>query len=57
MDLREKFVIDLFSVIHKTDKGQAKFEEMGQEDQQRSRDLAEGMLKKGWYVDPEKGIK
>lgn len=54
MDLRDKFIKDLFDIIYKTDKGNKKYEEMSLDDQQRARELGEGMLKRGWYIDPER---
>ena len=50
MDLREKFIIDLFDVMHDFDQGTPKFKDMSPEDQQRARLLAEGMTDKGWFL-------
>lgn len=55
MDLREKFIEDLFYVMHDKDKGNPSFEDLADDEKISARILAEGMLKRGWYVDAEKG--
>ena len=55
MDLREKFITDLFDSMHDLDKGIPRFKEMSDDDQRRSLIIGEGMVKRGWFVDPEKG--
>lgn len=55
MDLREKFIIDLFDSMHDMDKGIPRYKEMPREDRPRALAIGEGMIKRGWYIDPEKG--
>lgn len=55
MDLRDKFIIDLFDVMHDFDQGTPRFKDMSKDDQNRARLLAEGMVEKGWHFDAEKG--
>ena len=55
MDLREKFIIDLFDSMHDMDKGIPRYKEMPPEDRPRALAIGEGMVKRGWYCDPEKG--
>lgn len=55
MDLREKFITDLFEVMHEMDKGIPRFKEMAAEDKRRSLLIGEGMVNRGWHFDAEKG--
>lgn len=53
MDLREKFITDLFDSMHDLDKGIPRFKEMPNEDKRRALDIAEGMIKLGWIFNPK----
>jgi hypothetical protein len=55
MDLREKFIIDLFDSMHDMDKGSPRYKEMPPSDRPRALAIGEGMIKRGWYIDTEKG--
>ena len=55
MDLREQFIIDLFESMHDLDKGIPRYKEMPPQDRHRALAIGEGMIKRGWYIDPEKG--
>ena len=57
MDLREKFISDLFDVMHDFDKGTPRFKDMHPDDKHRARILAQEMVKKGWYCDIDKAIR
>ena len=55
MDLREQFIICLFDAMHEIDKGIPQYKDMSADDRRRSLIIGEGMVKRGWYIDPEKG--
>lgn len=55
MDLREKFLRDLFDCMHRQNQDPFKYEELQGENLDWAEGMAEMMLKKGWYCDTEKG--
>ena len=57
MDLRDKFLEDLFDAMHQQDKGNPDYKNVSDNDRIAGRPIAEIMLDKGWYLDPEKGKK
>jgi hypothetical protein len=55
MDLREKFLRDLFKAMFEQDKGNPKYDDLEDAQKVKAFPIAEFMIKQGWYFDPEKG--
>lgn len=57
MDLRDKFLIDLFDVMHEMDKGNPDYTNLSDDQKIKARAVSEGMIKRGWFLNHERIIK